>query len=222
MSIDPAHPAHPVTQAFAEATGGDKLFAPAAARNTDAIAQVLQDCAPSHGRALELASGTGQHVVALARLLPGLSWQPSDIDPARRRSIDAYSLDSGLGNIRRAVVIDAVTHGWAARHGHQDLIFLSNLLHLVSRRAADTLIEEVAHALAPGGRFVLYGPFMRAGELTSEGDARFHAQLTEADPTVGYKDDFDVVEMLHANWLELERVVEMPANNLAFVSRRPG
>ena len=31
-----------------------------------------------------------------------------------------------------------------------------------------------------------------------------------------------VVEMLHANWLELERVVEMPANNLAFVSRRPG
>ncbi|MWB79812.1 DUF938 domain-containing protein [Pseudooceanicola sp. 216_PA32_1] len=217
----PAHPDHPVTRDFAQGAEGDRLFAPAAARNSEPIGDLMQAVAPTHGRALELASGTGQHVAMLARLMPGLSWQPSEIDPARRRSIDAYAADTGLGNIRRAAQIDAVTHGWATRHGLQDLIFLSNLLHLISRSEADTLIEEVAHALAPGGIFVLYGPFKRAGELTSEGDARFHAQLVAADPRTGYKDDFDVIEMLHANWLELDRVVEMPANNLAFVARRP-
>ena len=54
----------------------------------------------------------------------------------------------------------------------------------------------------------------------SDGDTRFHAQLKAADPLIGYKDDVQVADMLHANWLELDRVVEMPANNLAFVAHR--
>ena len=79
---------------------------------------------------------------------------------------------------------------------------------------------ETGKALAPGGRFVLYGPFLRNGETTSDGDARFHASLRAADPEVGYKDDFDIVDWLHAAGLTLVEVVEMPANNLAFVSER--
>ena len=47
-----------------------------------AIVQMLRDVAPATGRALEIASGTGQHIVQLAAALPGLSWQPSDIDPS--------------------------------------------------------------------------------------------------------------------------------------------
>ena len=44
--------------------------------------------------------------------------------------------------------------------------------------------------------------------------------LRAADPDVGYKDDFDIVDWLHAAGLTLVEVVEMPANNLAFVSER--
>ena len=63
-------------------------------------------------------------------------------------------------------------------HSGQDLIVLVNLLHLISEGEARTLIREAATALAPGGRFLVYGPFMRAGELISEGDRAFHASLT--------------------------------------------
>ncbi|MDP5335382.1 MAG: methyltransferase, partial [Paracoccaceae bacterium] len=33
--------------------------------------------------------------------------------------------------------------------------------------------------------------------------------------------DWDVIDWIHANWLDLVQVVEMPANNMAFVARRP-
>jgi hypothetical protein len=83
------------------------------------------------------------------------------------------------------------------------------------------VIGESAAALAPGGRLVVYGPFMRAGELTSDGDARFHASLVAQDPEIGYKDDFDVLDMAVEAGLSVAEVVEMPSNNLALVLEKP-
>ncbi|WP_306006063.1 DUF938 domain-containing protein [Aquicoccus porphyridii] len=212
----------PDSAAIANATEGAKLAAPSAARNADAICAVLADIAPGQGRALELASGTGQHVVALARALPGFAWQPSEIDPARRASIDAYVAEARLPNLAPAIDLDATTPGWAAAQAGQDLIVVVNLLHLVSEPEARVLIAEAAQALAPGGMFAIYGPFLRDGEATSEGDARFHASLTTQDPEIGYKDDWDVIDWLQAAWLDMAHVVEMPANNLLLAARKPG
>ena len=97
---------------------------------------------------------------------------------------------------------------------------LSNLLHLISDTEALTLIEEAARALAPGGTFVVYGPFKRDGELTSEGDARFDAQLREADPEIGYKDDVAIRAAMTRAGLTVTRTAKMPANNLALVATR--
>ncbi len=193
---------------------------PAADRNAGPITDLVAEHGPARGLALELASGAGQHVCHLARRLPDLSWQPSEIAADRRQSIDAHAAHEGLTNIRRAVHLNATVPGWAREHRNQDLIVLVNLLHLVSRQEADILIEEVGRALAPGGTFVLYGPFRRNGILTSPGDERFDADLRATDPEIGYKDDHDVTDMLHANWLNLDHVIEMPANNLAFIARR--
>ena len=66
----------------------------------------------------------------------------------------------------------------------------------------------------------LYGPFLRDGETTSEGDAEFDSKLRAEDPEVGYKDDWDIIEWLQASGLELVEVLEMPANNLSFVAKR--
>ncbi|WP_434481368.1 DUF938 domain-containing protein [Lutimaribacter degradans] len=198
-----------------------RMFAPAAARNAEAIAELVAAHAPAQGRALELAAGTGEHAVTLARRLPGLAWQPTEIDADRRRSIDAHGKMAELPNLAPAIALDATAPGWGAQHAGHDLILLVNLLHLISEGEARTLIAEAAQALAPGGRFILYGPFLRDGETTSEGDARFHAALTSQDPEIGYKDDWDVIEWLHQNFLELVQVVEMPANNLGLVARRP-
>lgn len=209
----------PDTTSVAETSPDGRMYAPSAARNMDAISAVLDTHAPSSGNALEIASGTGQHIAHLAARHPGLIWQPSDPDPARRRSIDAHG--QGLPNLRPALDLDACTPGWAAQHADQDLIFLVNLLHLIPEAAAKTLIAQTAQALAPGGRFILYGPFLRDGEATSDGDAQFHESLIAQAPAIGYKDDWDVIDWLHHNWLELEQVIEMPANNLCFVAHKP-
>lgn len=209
----------PKSASVAVAQRGAKLHAPAAARNAEALVALLQAHAPDAGRALEIASGTGQHVTAFASTLPDLIWQPTEIDRARRASIDAHVAEAGVANVAPAVHLDATTAGWADRYPAQDLIVLINLLHLIPQAAARTLITEAAQALGAGGRLILYGPFKRAGVLTSAGDRRFDADLRNADLAIGYKDDRDMLRWLKDAGLECQRV-EMPANNLAFVARK--
>lgn len=211
----------PTSASIAGPAGTDgRMVAPAAERNADALAALLAHHAPTRGHALELASGTGQHVAHFAEVLPGLTWQPSEHDTARHASIAAWT--DGMENVRPVNTLDATAAGWSAAHGGQDLILVINLLHLIDTPGAQALIREAASALAPWGRLIVYGPFLRDGETTSQGDARFHASLTQADPGIGYKDDFDVIDWLHDANLELVDLVEMPANNLAFVAARPG
>jgi len=210
----------PETASIAHHGEGEKLVAPSAARNVGPICDLLELIAPTVGTALELASGTGQHIIAYAAHFPGLQWQPTEIDSNRRASIDSYAAAAGLDNIAPALNLNAATPGWGAQHGGQALILLSNLLHLISDNEAQVLIAEAAIALAPGGIFVIYGPFMRGGELTSDGDVRFHASLTGHDPEIGYKDDFDTMDLLQDSGLDMVDVIEMPANNLALIAQK--
>ena len=212
----------PPTASVAHAGEGAKLHAPSAERNAAAIAAALCEIAPETGRALEIASGTGQHVVAFAAAMPGLIWQPTEIDAARRASIDAYAAEAGLPNLRAAMALDATEAGWGKAQSGQALIVLINLLHLISAPEARQIIGEAAQALAPGGSFAVYGPFLRDGQATSEGDARFHASLTAQDPAIGYKDLSEVEGWLRAAGLTLHPVRQMPANNLFLLAERPG
>ena len=211
----------PPEASVAHAGADARMHAPAAERNAEAITEALQDIAPAKGRALELASGTGQHAVAFARALPGLDWQPSEIADDRRASIDAHAAATSLPNLRAAIPLDATEPGWGVRHSGQALIVLVNLLHLISAEEAQILIAEAAQALAPGGVLAIYGPFLREGRATSEGDARFHASLEAQDPDLGYKDVAEVQSWLEAQGLHPVRTVEMPANNLFLSARRP-
>lgn len=210
----------PRAASVAYGDGDAKLVAPAAVRNAPDIVSLIHEIAPAQGSALEIASGTGQHVVALADALPTIDWQPSEIDPDRLTSIAAYVAEARLGNLRLPLTLDAAVQGWAAHVGPFEMIHTINLLHLIPARAAQTILEETAQALAPGGRLMIYGPFTRDGKLTSEGDARFDAQLRAADPAIGYKDDTWMKERLTAVGLTLTLVREMPANNLAFVASK--
>ena len=58
--------------------GETRAFSPSAARNVDVISRVLSRYLKTGMRVLELASGTGEHGVALTRRIDGLIWQPSD------------------------------------------------------------------------------------------------------------------------------------------------
>lgn len=210
----------PPAASVTEPAADGMLCAPAASRNVDEIAKLLTRVAPPSGMALELASGTGQHIVQFAKHMPQLSWQPSDVAQDRLNSIAAYLASAELPNVLPPIKLDATETGWGQDHS-ADLIVLINLLHLISAPEAQALVSEVGKALTPQGCFVLYGPFMRDGELTSEGDRAFHASLTASDASIGYKNDTDIFGWLSGAGLTVAETAEMPANNLAMIAR-PG
>ncbi len=195
-----------------------RLIAPSAERNAAVIAEMLAVHGPHEGRALELASGTGQHIVAFAAHLPHVDWQPSDIDPTRRASVDAWA---SAANIRPAIAIDATASGWGAEHEGQDMIVLVNLMHLISEREAHILLHEVAVALRPGGFFALYGPFLRDGRTVSDADASFDASLRASDPEIGYKDAEAIKRWMRDAGLHPLEPLPMPSNNLMFLAHHP-
>ena len=195
-------------------------FAPSAARNLEPIAAVLARHLPARGRALELASGTGQHVVEFASRFGGIDWQPSDLDHDNLASIRARAVAAGLPNLRAPIRLDACAPGWG-EGGNWDAICLTNLLHLVSTPEAEALLAEVARALAPDGIFALYGPFRQGGALVSEGDRAFDASLRAQDPAIGYKDIDWVEARLAADGLVRRVRQPMPASNLMLLAARP-
>ena len=79
---------------------------------------------------------------------------------------------------------------------------------------------EAAQALAPQGRFIIYGPFLRDGRATSDGDARFDAAIRADHPEAGYKNDADMLRWAGDSGLDVVARTEMPANNLALVMVR--
>ena len=210
----------PDTASIANSQDNGRLFAPSAARNSASIIELVERVAPKSGKALEIASGTGQHIVELAVSLPNLSWSPSEVDRDRLKSISIWIEDNNLPNIRAPFYLDATEIGWAESTDQSDFILLINLLHLISWREAETLIDEISKALNPMGVALIYGPFMREGQLTSEGDQNFHKSLIQTDPDLGYKNNLDMMTLFAQSGLSHLETVEMPANNLAFVLQK--
>ena len=201
--------------------GDGRLSAPAALRNRDAIATALAAIAPAKGRALEIASGTGEHIIRFAAAMPGLIWQPTDPAPDRRVSIAAWMAVEPASNILAPADLDACLPGWSARHAPVDMIFFANLLHLVTEPEARVCLSEMAAALAPGGVAAVYGPFLRDGRTTSEGDAAFDARIQAETPGHGYKDLAWVTQVWSNAGLSPEPPQPMPANNLLLFARKP-
>ena len=211
----------PATACVANLEADGRLYAPSALRNAEPIVELVREIAIKSGNALEIASGSGQHVVKLAAALPLLNWQPSDVDETRIKSIRCWSNDHHLTNLNPPCLLDATEEGWAAEHHGQDLILLVNLLHLISIEETKILVKEVSKALAPKGVSIIYGPFMRSGELISESDVEFHHSLINTDPDLGYKNDVDMLNLFGEAGLVHLSTNKMPANNLAFITQKP-
>ena len=211
----------PATACVTNLEADGRLSAPSALRNAEPIVELVREIAIKPGNALEIASGTGQHVVKLAAALPLLNWQPSDVDETRIKSIRCWSNDHHLTNLNPPCLLDATKEGWAAEHHDQDLIILVNLLHLISIEETKILVKEVSKALAPKGVSIIYGPFMRSGELISKGDMEFHHSLINTDPDLGYKNDLDMLNLFGEAGLVHLSTNKMPANNLAFITQKP-
>lgn len=192
--------------------------APHVARNAGPIADVLRELLPERGLVLEVASGTGEHVLHFAREFPKLLWQPSDPEPSALRSIEAWRVEAGLFNLLPAVSLDARAAEWPVDRA--DAVLAINMVHISPWSATAGLMRGAGRLLAPGAPLYLYGAYRRAGVATAPSNAAFDESLKARDPEWGLRDLDDVAAEAGRHGLALERVVEMPANNLSVVFRK--
>jgi len=194
---------------------------PAAQRNTAAIAEVLAEYVqftPEAGLMLEIASGSGEHVLAFARRWPGLIWQPTDRDPDALASIDAWAAEAGLANVRPALLLDVERGPWPIPAAQA--VICINLVHIAPWSACEALMRGAGAVLPRGAPLFLYGAMKVGGQFTADSNAAFDRSLRARDPAWGVRDLEAVEAEALANGLRLVRTVAMPANNFSLVFER--
>jgi hypothetical protein len=192
--------------------------APAAERNKEPILGVLRRVLPGSGLVLEVASGTGQHVVHFAAALPKLTWQPSDADAESRRSIEAWIADTELQNVLPPLALNVHDQPWPLERA--DAVVCINMVHISPWQATLDLLSGAARLLGRKGVLYLYGPFRRCGAHTAPSNDVFDASLRARNPEWGVRDVEAVAEVAANHGFALQHVVEMPANNLSVVFGR--
>jgi hypothetical protein len=195
-----------------------KLYAPAAERNLRPITQVLEPWLPKSGRVLEIASGSGQHIVHWAETFPHLEWVPSDADEAALRSILAYRADAGHPNLAEPINLNVHEANWPIRAA--DMVICLNMIHIANWTATPALLSGAAQILETGKRLMLYGPFLIDGAFTSDSNRDFDQSLRMRNPQWGVRDRDEVARVATTCGFALESCTPMPANNFTLFFRR--
>jgi hypothetical protein len=196
----------------------ERRHAPATLRNCDAIAAVLADWLPAAGTVLEVASGSGEHIVHFAATFPALDWQPSDPDPAGLVSIAAWCGDAGLANIAPPLALDASADGWPIDRA--DAILCINMVHISPWAATLGLLAGAAQLLPSGAPLILYGPYLEPDVPTADSNIAFDASLRARDPAWGLRQIDDVKAAAAAAGLTFAERRAKPTNNLMLLFRR--
>lgn len=180
--------------------------------NKSAIAAVLAHsfCGAKH--VLEIGSGTGQHAIYFAKLLPQAIWQTSD-QACYHQGINARLSQYPSGNLRSPLELD-VTQPWPVDQLEPiDAIFSANTLHIMSKAMVEAFFEGIGRHLVPNGQFCVYGPFNYQGKYTSDSNRQFDNWLLQQNPQSAIRDIEWIVKLAAAQGLELVADHSMPANN---------
>jgi len=213
-----------------------RLSSPAAERNRQPILDVLRRVLPPSGRALEIASGSGQHVSWFACHLPAWTWQPTEYAAASLASIAAWSVldehdvaespaaGAGVGplaNVRPPLQLDVCAAAWPV-DGTFDAITCVNMIHASPPQTLPGLMQGAGRHLAPDGVLVTYGPYVLDDAPLAASNVEFDAWLKSRDPSWGIRRLADVLAQARDAGLRLRERVAMPANNLMLVLEREG
>jgi hypothetical protein len=111
----------------------------------EALIEVVGKHLPAQGLALELASGSGERVVELARAFGQLAWQPTERDPDKVATLVAARDVAGLPNLLRPVELDVFLQPWPLAQA--DAIVAIDYTHLVAW-------DQVTAAFGGGARLL--------------------------------------------------------------------
>ena len=188
----------------------DKPFSEYAERNGAPILDVLRNEFANSAKVLEIGSGTGQHAARIAKALPFLQWQTSDLDE-NHDGILAWVNYSGLANLMPPLSLNVLTNDVPA--AFCDAAFSSNTAHIMSIEAVQKMFDIVGNALTDRGVFCLYGPFRQGGEFNTPSNAAFHKTLRSRDPAMGIRHLESLDDYARDNNMARARLYTMPANN---------
>lgn len=195
-----------------------RLYSSAAARNRGPILDVLRAVLPAAGLVLEIASGSGEHVIHFATHLPRLKFLPSDPDAATRESIAAWIKAAGAANVLAPVALDAASTPWPVAKAAA--IVCINMIHISPWAATEGLFAGARRILPAGAPLYLYGPYKRGGAHTAASNVAFDESLRRWNAAWGVRDLEDVAACAAENGFGELQVIEMPANNLSVLFRR--
>ena len=199
-------------------------FSPAADRNKQAILDVLKQVLPKNGSVLEIASGTGQHIVFFAAAMPQFIWQPTDAEVDSLPVIAQYAKNANLLNVRAPRRLDVMAAQWpaevAAFTESFDAIYCANMLHIAPWATCAALMQGSSRHLATSGVLITYGPYLEDDVPTSPGNLAFDESLRARDPAWGIRRLEDVTQEARLAGLHLHERHAMPANNLLLVWRK--
>ena len=195
-----------------------RLEYPATHRNRDVILDVLRGALPQTGVVLEIASGSGEHVIHFAQAMPALTFQPTDPEEAALKSIAAWTAHNALKNVNPPLILDAASDDWPLTSA--DAILCINMIHISPWRATEGLVRGAARLLKTGAPLYLYGPYRRAGVATAPSNETFDESLKSRNVEWGLRQLEDVAALTKAHGFSGAAVTEMPANNLSVVFRK--
>jgi len=201
-------------------TADARRTSPAAERNRGPLLEMLARVLPGCGLVLEIGSGTGQHAAWFAPRIPGLVWQPTEVDAQWLASVRAWVRAVGAPNLREPLRLDLLAGAWPVAAAAA--VVAINVLHVTPPEAVDRLLRGAARVLPPGGPLVVYGPFQDGGVHNAESNAAFDRTLRSRNPAWGVRDLSLVRAAAARHGVPLDEQLAMPANNRALVFRRAG
>jgi len=203
---------------YEEPTSEARRSAPAVARNVAPIIAVLEQWLPARGSVLELASGTGEHVIVFARHFPRLAWQPSDANRDSIGSIAAWRDAHPSDNLAAPFALDVRDAVWPVAHA--EAIVSINMVHISPWAAALGLLDGAARLLGAGAPMILYGPWIERNVATAPSNLVFDGALRAQDPEWGLRDVETFAAAANERGLALVERRTMPAHNLMLLLRR--
>jgi hypothetical protein len=196
---------------------------PAAERNKQPIAEVLQRVLAASGTLLEIASGTGQHALHFAEVLEAWRIQPSDCDPEHLATLQRRVALAGNPRLLPPLALDvtAVAGERLPLPEAPSAVYCANMLHIAPWLACVGLFRWAGVLLGATQPLITYGPYAVGGSQTSESNAEFDASLRARNPDWGVRDVGAIEAVAGENGFVLEQRIPMPANNFCLVWRKP-